>query len=155
MQHPKEGGFTVIELSIVIALFAILGAFTMLFGADQYARSGFQADRDTLISLLERARAESMNNICLSVSCTDGKPHGVARVGGSYVLFEGASYAGRNADADALFPASPAGSFEATGPIVFSELSGTSSGSTITISDVSDHISVITVGSEGEIRWSR
>lgn len=154
-EHRRKKGFTLIELTIVIALFVILGALTMLFGMNQYARSDFQAEQGTFISLLERARAESMNNICLSKTCTDGKPHGVARVGDSYVLFEGATYSGRNKDVDAIFPASPAVSFEATGAIVFSELSGTTSGSTITLHDASDHVSLITIGSEGDIHWSR
>jgi prepilin-type N-terminal cleavage/methylation domain-containing protein len=162
-------GFTLIELMVVIGLLALVGGFALFVSMDEYRGISFRSERDTLISLLQKARSESVNNICVGTAgvCTNGRPHGLhlgILPGGilTYTLFQGTGWATRDATVDEVTLAS-SGSAATTTPsltdIVFSELSATTTPTplgirTITMSDQGGKTSAITVGYEGGISWS-
>lgn len=139
---------------IVIALISIVGGSTLLMGMETYRGSSFRSDRDLLIATLQRARAEAINNVCLGLHCTNGMPHGVTREGDHYLLFQGTDIATRDTAVDAVFGASPLTIYQGSGPVVFSQLSATTTGSTIILSDQTGHTSTITIGTEGQISWT-
>ena len=148
-----------IEVLVVIAIFAIVAGLGMYASMDSYRGSNFRNDRNLLIAALQRARAQSINNICLG-TCTDGKVHGVAiRPGGvlTYVIFQTSSdYAGREADSqyDVIFPSTPTTIITpATAEITFERLTGNSTFQTIQL-DGGGKTSVIEINLQGRISWT-
>lgn len=147
-------GFTLVEILVVVAMFTIVGGIGLLVSMDSYRGSSFYADRNLFVATLERARAEAIHNICFG-TCIDGKPHGVHIASGTYTVFQGISYAARDATLDATFSANS--SFTHTGltDVVFTQLSGTTTNvGDITLSDKANHVSTTTIGSEGQITWT-
>lgn len=155
-----KSGFTLIEIIIVIALLGLIFGLTTFIGMDTYQGSSFRNDRDALIGVLQRARNQSMNNTCLG-GCTNSVQHGVHITMGSYIIFQGSSYATRNPAVDEIIPSGPhmniiPGGFD---DVIFSQLSGEAitvpSGIwTLTLSDGTVHTSTITINSAGQITWT-
>ena len=147
-------GFTLIEVIIVISFVAIAGSAAVFFGADSYRAYLFHSDRDLLVTALQHSRAQAIGNICLGSSCTDGEPHGVSIQADKFVMFQGASYAARNPDADAEIEANPNLLHTGVSEIVFTQLSATTTGGTITLKDISNgRKTIITIQPEGQITW--
>ncbi len=150
-------GFSMLEVLVVMGIFVLVGGFALLVSMESFHGSNFRTDRNTLIAALQRARAQAVNNICLGPVCTDGKPHGVKILpGGSIVIFEGATYATRDAGVDAIFHTNAA-AMSGANEFVFSQLSGTTScasGCAVTMTDQAGHISTATTSAEGRIYWS-
>lgn len=61
----KRGGdgFTLVEILVTVAIFAVLINLGLLIGLDDYRAYAFRQQRDTIISELRQARARAMNNI--------------------------------------------------------------------------------------------
>lgn len=153
-------GFTLIEVMIVIAFVAIAGAGAVFFGADTYRAYLFHSDRDLLVVALQHTRAQAIGNICLGNGCSDGKPHGVAILPDRFVMFQGSCYASpcvRDPDdvaVDADIEANPNLIHTGTMEIVFTQLSATTTGGTVTLKDSTNgRKTVITVLPEGQITW--
>ena len=141
-----------IEILVVFALIAIVGAFTLIFSMDAYRGSNFRSDRDLFVAGLQRARAQAMNNVCSDVLCSDGSPHGVKILSnGTYVIFEGANYASRHQNSDSIFKFNTA-TTTTSNEIVFSALSGHTSVDTIVLTG-QGHSSTIKLNTEGRICW--
>lgn len=79
------GGFTLVEIVIVMALMTILGSTGIAFGLDSYGRSVCHSERDATVAFLHRARAMAMNNL-------NKTSHGLHFENDKYVLFSGNSY---------------------------------------------------------------
>ncbi len=154
-----ESGFTLIEVLVVIGILIFLTGLTALMSLDSYRGYSFRSQRDNVISVLQKARGQAMNNVCLGSSsdCSGGRPHGVHFSSGQYIIFQGNSLADTaeddqdqkiNADYPLIFsPATP--------EVVFKQLSGdASSPLTITVSDDYGHNSEISINSEGRISWT-
>jgi prepilin-type N-terminal cleavage/methylation domain-containing protein len=159
--RTSQSGFTMLEILVVIGLVLMLSTMALLVSFDTYRGSNFRNDRDLLVATLERARAQSLNNLCVGTTCTaaqNSRPHGVAiRPNGqpnSYVVFQGASYVTRDSGVDSNFVASQTSTTTGATEIVFSPLSGTTTAKTVTVSDTSGHSSVITIGTDGQIIWT-
>lgn len=156
--RTRTGGFTLVELLVVMGLVGIIGSMSMLVGMDTFRKSSLRSERDKLVAIIHKARAQSMNNICLGAGCTGGKAHGVHLSGGQYVLFQGTSYGARDIAVDMVtvpeYPVSFSGSVS---DVVFETLSGDvityPSGNDIAISD-GIASSTITFGTEGTITWT-
>lgn len=147
-------GITMLEVVVVMAIFILVTGFTLLFTMDAFRGSTFQSDRDLFVALLQRARAQSISNICNAAGCTDGKPHGVKINGSTYVLFEGESFAARDASADSLFDASVAVTRSGDTEVVFTQLAGTTTVAREFVFKNSEHISTTTVWTNGRIFWT-
>jgi prepilin-type N-terminal cleavage/methylation domain-containing protein len=160
MRLDTRRGFTLIEVIVVLALVTIIGGYSLTFGIDSLQRTTFHSDRDILIAALQRARAQAVGNICLGSTCVDGKSHGVHIIDDaqgnvvSYTIFQGLNYGAEPALNDVI-KSNPNTKHTGASDILFEQLSGDANPSgDITLTDVNDRSSTITVGSEGEIRWS-
>jgi Tfp pilus assembly protein FimT len=147
-------GFTIIEIGLVIALLSIIGTFSLMLSMDNYRASSFNNDRNMVISLLQKARSQAVNNMCLGAACTEGVAHGLHIETGSYTIFQGTAYN----PADALnekISMPPTLTFSGLANVVFTELSGSPvAAGTITLSDGMGHTSTIDINSEGRIAWT-
>lgn len=145
-------GFTVIELLVVVALFIVLTSLSIYLSFDMYRGYAWRTEQDVIVSALQKARAQSMANLCLG-SCTDGKRHGVAILADKYVIFQGDSYAARDVSFDEAFDASPVvGHSPVNTEVVFERLSGATSGFNLTLTDPI-RSTVISVNGVGRISW--
>lgn len=151
-------GFTLIEVLIVLGIFSVLGGIGVFASLDTYRGYAFRSERDTLVSLLAKARSESMSNICLGAGCVGGKTHGVLVTADEYILFQGISSTMRNQDVDERVPIVYRGLMVASSSlveVVFSQLSGdVAATGTITLIDAVGHNSVIGISQEGRISWT-
>jgi prepilin-type N-terminal cleavage/methylation domain-containing protein len=155
--HTKQAGFTLTEIIITMAMFAAVGSLSIIVGLDTYRNFIFRSQRDTLVMALLAARSQAVNNICFGSSCTDGKPHGVAILTGQYVIFQGASYASRDAAFDQAFQANTLVNHLGASEVDFAQLSGQaitvpSSPSSITLRDAA-HSDNININKAGMIDW--
>ena len=84
----KGEGFTILEVSIVIGLFAILITLGLLLSMDVWHGSSFQSEQDIVLSLLYKARSRAVSNI-------NESNHGlyIDELNQQYILFEGPDYA--------------------------------------------------------------
>ena len=150
-------GFTLIEVLVVIGIFAMLGAISLIISLDSYRGYMFRNERDTLITSLQKARSQSVNNVCYG-TCTNGRPHGVAFSPSQTIIFQGASFALRDVSADEVMNRSynavsvTPGSL---GEVVFAQLSGdVATPGYVTITDGLAHTSTTTISSNGQISWT-
>jgi Tfp pilus assembly protein FimT len=159
MESPNNSrrskGFALVEVLLVTAFVAFVGGMTAFFGMDTFRSYLFHSDKEVLVSALQHARAQAAGNICLGSGCTDGKPHGVKIEPDRFIAFQGHSYAARDSEVDAVFEANPNIAYGGSvTEVVFSQLSATTSGGTITLTDTTGRASMITIGKEGQIVWS-
>ncbi len=141
---------------LVLGIMSIVSGFSLFANMDSYRGYAFRGTRDMLVAVLQKARSQSINNMCFGSACTDGKPHGVHFTPGQYVIFQGASWAARDAALDEIVKIESA-NVQVSGPdIVFAQLSGNASpaGGVITVVDDASHSSVISVNGEGQILWT-
>ncbi|HVU79836.1 MAG TPA: prepilin-type N-terminal cleavage/methylation domain-containing protein [Candidatus Paceibacterota bacterium] len=116
-------GFTLLETLIAAALLSGIAAFSLYAGLGDYRGSAARAEAGMIAELLQKARADALNNV-------DQLPHGLALFPAdaphAYVLFEGESYEASDPSTREAYPASyglgvGAGSLREA---VFSTLSG-------------------------------
>lgn len=154
----RQAGFTLVEILIVIAFFAVIGGLSLAYGIEGYRQVTFHSDRDMLVATLQRARAKAVGNICIG-TCTEGKPHGVAITEDAqgnvrFTIFQGSSY-GAEPAFDDVIRANPNTKRDGISEVVFAQLSGRANPSgEIVLKDATGRTSTTTVGSEGEISWT-
>ncbi len=156
-RHLAESGFTVIEILVVVALLAMISGLGLIVGMDSYRGYAFRADRDTLVSLLERARSQSINNICNGTLCTNGKPHGVFidATSSQYILFQGRTYATRDVGVDEVTGGSGFITRSGISEVVFAQLSGeVSIPGAIVLSSKAGQTSTTSINVWGQIAWT-
>lgn len=159
--HKKyKRGFTLIEILIVVGIMTLLGGVTLIVSMDNYHAYAFRAERDTLVSLLQKARSQSMSNICLPTngSCTNGKAHGVYVSAGQYTVFQGQSYGARDGAVDEIYLVRGVDVKPKSGSlteVVFAQLSGdVLVPGYISLLNSDGHVSTTTITSEGTITWT-
>lgn len=112
----KGGGFTLIEVAIVMAIFGFLVAMGLFFDFSLYRGSSFHSDVDIFASVLQRSRARAINNV-------NESKHGVFIDSDKYVLFQGASYGSKPAF-DQPILRNPGLNFNGPSEIIFDQISG-------------------------------
>ncbi|MBC7836540.1 hypothetical protein H7X87_02065 [Acetobacteraceae bacterium] len=141
-----------LEILIVIGLFAIIGTFAMFIDMGSLFGNSFRGEERTIVTLLQNARADAMDNVGQA-------PHGLAIYPAdnpdAYVLFAQSAYA---TDPLSHRVVEEAYDIEISGApveIVFEQLSGNSNfEGTITLTDPNRGItSEITINHEGAISW--
>jgi prepilin-type N-terminal cleavage/methylation domain-containing protein len=151
----SQYGMTLIEILIVLGLMTILGSLTLCVSFGTYRDSSYHTDRAQLISALQHARAESIDDICDGAYCVSGMPHGVFIQSDAYVIFQGANYTSRDPAIDAVIDANPAITHSGLSEVVFATSSGdVSTTGTIVLTDMSGHASTTTIGGDGQVTWS-
>ncbi len=158
--RATKRGLTLIEVLISIALLTLVGGFSLYFSMDDTRAYSFRDDRDRIVSVLQRARAQSMHGVCRVENCAAAAPHGVYRSGATIVLFEGASYATRGEAFDEVVELR-SGNLVLSGAeeIIFAPISGRVTTTpqnnwSIHIADGFGKESVITTNTEGRIFWT-
>lgn len=137
-------GFTLIEILLVLGLVSGLAALTMPIGLTFYRNQIVDENGRDIAAAIHRARSQAMSQ-------KNDAPFGVALFPGSYVLFEGPSYASRNAANDEIFPLPGGLSLSGLTEIVYSKPGGTTTASgIITVSSASTN-TTITVNQQGMI----
>ncbi|NBV77613.1 prepilin-type N-terminal cleavage/methylation domain-containing protein [bacterium] len=146
-------GFTLLEVMVVIALSCMILALSLVVSLDTYRSAAFVNDRALLIALLQHARAQALNNVCLG-NCTDGVPHGVHIDQDAYTVFQGASYNPSDSN-NARFESNTAIVKSGISDVIFSQLSATTSTTGDVILSFADSVSTTTILSNGAIVWTR
>jgi len=138
-----SAGFTTIEIMVAIGLLVMMLGLGLFLSMDIYRGSSFAAERDILISILQKARNQSVNNI-------NGAPHGTYVDSDGYKLFQGPSYAG--ATEVLTFPRDPKMTISGDTEFVFDQLTGDTTAGTISLTGQGKTIDIV-INSEGRISW--
>jgi len=115
-------GFTLIEIVVVIAILGMILVFGLITNLNSFQRDTFRSEQSTLVSILEKARNRSMNNIF-------GSSHGVCYIAPNYIIFRGRTNCLPTSSVDELIPANTnianLSNFSTTFPtVIFSQLAG-------------------------------
>jgi prepilin-type N-terminal cleavage/methylation domain-containing protein len=138
-------GFTLLEILVVIAIFTVLIALGLFMSMETLRGALSRSERDTVVSLLERARSRAMANIGQS-------PWGMCYLAPNYVVFKGTACSAATAvDTVAANPGTATTGLLPPG-IVFSQLAGTTTPASVTVTQ-SGRTSAITINYEGAIIW--
>ncbi|MBI2609983.1 prepilin-type N-terminal cleavage/methylation domain-containing protein [Candidatus Giovannonibacteria bacterium] len=142
------GGFTFIELIIVIAIIGIIATYGIIAGIDSYRKQNLRSQVDEAIFALEKARSEAINNI-------SGADHGVYLANPTaLILFRGNTYGAQPAY-NLPLEKNPALSFSNTctnNEVVFSKVSGETGNCNLKISN-SQKTFTITINNAGGIDY--
>lgn len=141
----RVGAFTLIELLVAMGIIALLASVGVGLGWPVISSHQMRGDRDVIVTLLERARNQSLTN-------SNATPHGVAFINQNYIGFEGSSYASRDTAKDLVYPQAGGVAVSAPSEVVFAPLSARASASTVTL-QAGERTSVIHVNQEGSIDW--
>lgn len=143
----KNSGFTLWEITIVLAIMAVLFSVGLFANMELYRQRVLGAERDTIVSVLKRARSEAQNNI-------NEAGHGVYFGSASnYVIFQGTTYASRNPAYDENFDRSSGLTLSGPAEVDFSPLDASSNVSgTISVSNGMQSAG-ISVNYEGMVNW--
>lgn len=110
--------FTLIEISVVIGIMVILASLTLPLGANFYKSQQLETEAQAVSEVLRRAQLKAV------VQERDSQ-FGVYFGSGSYVLFQGGSFAGRDSQHDESFDfSSTLVDFGGLSEIVFSKMAG-------------------------------
>lgn len=146
-------GFTLIEVTIVVAILALIGSTSVFFTAAHLKQASLESQRRLLVTALQTARSNAMNNIQES-------PHGVAIYPSGikgYVLFVGQNYSGRQVKHDTAFIETYPVTISTSSPaeIIFSQLSGDANyeGKVILNNTNQNSSTSVTINHEGKIGW--
>ena len=138
-------GFTVIELIITIAIFAVLAASTFGLAGRLNQKGTFQDVEENILNTLEEARDRAMKG-------EQGSAWGVAFETGSVILYAGNAYALHTAALDRRQTVPAAYSFSGLREVTFRKLTGKPfTGGTITTRHAEEGMSTITVNEGGGI----
>ncbi len=157
MALPKtcihKSGFTLVEMVIVVGILSILFGISLLFNVSDYQGTAFRAEKSTIVTLLQTARGNAMNNFG---EVSHGLAlHPVDRPD-SYVLFKGTHY-DKNAASNVVVTENYPVTFGGGAPleVVFHQLSGdTDWQGNITLTDPRRNFtSIVSVNGEGRINW--
>lgn len=137
-------GFTLVEVIITLTILGIILGFTAPVAWSFFQRVELSSEIKNHIAYLKLARSYAMANY-------NQAPHGVFIATTSTTVFQGVSYAARNAGRDLLFPRSRIVTATSTAyEIIFSPLSGTTTPATTTISNIYGSREIV-INSEGKI----
>jgi prepilin-type N-terminal cleavage/methylation domain-containing protein len=120
-------GFTLVEVIITLTLSSLVTIGISAWGISEYVLAQTRSDKETILTSLLEARAESQNGLCDENSCTNGAAHGVYFQPTSATLFEGVSFDQRNKEFDVPFTLSGKGTFSGDTEIVFNAITGNNS----------------------------
>ena len=117
---------------------------------DQYQNYALRAERNILVSFLQKARNKAMTNVAES-------RHGVIIQSGEYIIFEGNTYLTRNVADDEIIDQSPAITISDVTEYVFKQLTGEVVVPTVfpAVTTLSNGVKSIdiTVNLEGMVNW--
>lgn len=146
--YKTKQGFTLIEILVAVAVVGVIIGFGMTIDLSSLRSDTFQAEETTIVSALQKARSRSMANMYESV-------HGFCYIAPNYILFRGRTTCLPTSGTDETIPANIniASNASSSFPtFVFTQLSGTTTGATIHITDGTKSDDII-INNEGTINW--
>ena len=147
IRHQSIRGFTLIEILVVVGIFAILATYALFLSMDFYRRYSFRSERDILVNVLQRTRTRALSNINASA-------HGVRIEPGQYTIFQG-SY-NTSPDYEVIKPNYNVTITTPVSPspldIIFQPLTGDTATTSVTLSSDLNH-STIWINPEGRISY--
>ena len=140
------GGFTLIEILVIVGLFGLLAAMGAFIGFDSIGRSSVHSERDLVVLMLTGARTRTLANV-------NEKAQGVRITNNEIILFEGTLYPGinpRSTPRNSAITVSPALPVD----IIFDQLSAnvTTGACTITLTQDTKN-ATIEINGQGRIDW--
>ncbi len=138
-------GFTAIELILVIGILAVILALGLPVAWNFYLGYQIEVERDNLVALLREARTLSMVN-------WNESDHGLYFDNNNFIVFEGSSFASRNAAQDRNIPRSPTVQVAGPSELIFGELSGRAATSKYTLTSGA-RSRTVDVNAEGMVDW--
>ena len=151
----NKKGFTLIEVLVVIGILGIILALALVTSLGSFKRNTFQTEQSILVSVLEKARNKSMNNM-FELS------HGVCYISPNYVIFRDSPSTRCIAEVttNEIIPADGnianlsnfSASLSPTNSVIFSQLTGKTASTTIFMTD-GIKSTYITINNEGTINW--
>ena len=140
----KENGFTLLELFIAMGIIVIIASLTIPIGINFYKTQLLDEVSVDVLSALRRASAQASYQ-------KNDSAFGMKFLSGSYVLFQGSSYATRTISEDEEFFVSGGTSFGGINEVVFSKYFGLPGASgTITLS-LSGQTQTLYISTQGRI----
>ncbi len=146
-------GFTLLEVIVVLAILTVLLGMTVFMSMDSFRSTAKRSEQAEVVTLLQKGRSHSMGNI-------NGVRWGLCAdtVLKQYVLFRGTYISGAstnepmNMDAGVTISSSPSTFLCSSGGQVFTQLSATTSSTTVTLTQ-NGRASTISINNEGTIDW--
>jgi prepilin-type N-terminal cleavage/methylation domain-containing protein len=138
-------GMTMVELLVTLAIFALIVALGLFMSFEAYRSATRRSERDTIVSLLERARSRAMANI-------DQSAWGVCYVAPNYVITKDVSTCTPHDSVEANAGVAGASDFSDF-PIEFAQLTGNVSTDKTIIVRQAGKEEPITINHEGRINW--
>lgn len=139
-------GFTLVEILIVISIISFIGTLGLFISMDAYRAYMSRSERDTVVSILEKARSRSMANLYQT-------SWGVCYAAPNYIIFRGSACIPGALTNETISASPSAGIAGLSAPgIVFTQLSGMTTGATIVITE-NGRTETITINNEGTILW--
>lgn len=115
----RSGGFSIIELLIVMVIITIVGAIALPMSIDYQQRNDLDVAQVTFAQSVRRAQQLSMTN-------QNNSSWGVTAVSGNITIFKGASYVARDVNYDENYDISTAIIISGQAEYDFSKTSGSS-----------------------------
>jgi prepilin-type N-terminal cleavage/methylation domain-containing protein len=148
-------GFSIIEIVVVISILTIIVGLMITSSTGEYRSVILRSDRETLVVLLQHARALSMQGAC-SGTCYSSPGHGVAIIQNEIILFQGNSFSESDVSYSTSFQTDEHTTYAGLSEVVFAALSGkVSTSGDMVLVDSLGKTATITVSHTGRIVWSR
>lgn len=141
----KRNGLALLEILLVMAIFAIIAGFGLVFSMNFYRSYLISYERNVVIGTLSKARSRAMANMYQS-------SHGVHFGDDAYTVFRGSTY-DPSSPFNESFPKTENISISGLTDVVFEQLTGNASPEgSLTISNLTSLIS-ISINHEGTLIW--
>lgn len=115
MKHRK--GFTLIEITTVLAIITIIMGFGASINLSVFSRDNFQAEEVKIVAILEKARSRSISNMFDTT-------HGACLIPPNYIIFRERTTCLPTSETDEIIPANTNLTIDFP-TVVFERLSGT------------------------------
>jgi type II secretory pathway pseudopilin PulG len=139
-----QNGFTLVEILLVAAAAILIAALTMPIGIRFFQTQTLDETSRGIKETLRRAQNQA-------VFAKNDSAFGVEFLSGSYVLFEGDTYASRVQSEDESFDIGAGITTSGITEIVFTKRAGTTTAGTLTVSFDEDTKSSISVNEAGKV----
>jgi len=145
----KEKGFTLIEMIIALSVLVIIMGLGLFYGMENFRGETFRSEVDTMVGVLQKARSRAMANIKQS----QWGVHYAGSPGYTYTIFRGTDYV--HALEKEVVEGGRAASITPSPllDVVFTQLSGTTTGTFSATIQEGGRTSNIQVNYEGTIIW--
>ena len=144
--YNRNKGLTMIEIIVVIGILIVIFAFGLVVDFSSFTSNSLAGEESKVVSILQRARSRSMANLYDS-------SYGVCYLSSDYVIFRDGTCDKSATDETIPESSNITVAFIPNSPVIFSRLSGNTTGTpTIRLTYGSDYED-ITINDEGTINW--